>query len=174
MPRLSFFGAAGTVTGSCSLVETSKYRFLVDCGMFQGNRSVRELNFEPFPFDPKTVDFVILTHAHIDHSGLLPKLVKHGFTGKIFATAATGDLLQFMLPDSAMIVESNADRVNRKKQHRSGKTVEPLYRREDADEALRRIDPRDYDTWFSPVTGIYIRFWNAGHILGSASDRNPP
>lgn len=169
MAKLTFFGAAGTVTGSCSLVEAAGFRFLVDCGMFQGNRSVRELNFEPFPFDPKKIDFVILTHAHIDHSGLLPKLTRYGFEGPIHATPATGDLLEFMLPDSASIVEANAERLTRRKQRRDAPAIEPLYRREDADEALRRLEPHGYGAWFEPAPGIRVRFWNAGHILGSAS-----
>ena len=118
MTTLKFCGAAGTVTGSCSLVQHDSGEFLVDCGLFQGNRTTQDLNYQPFPFDPKAAKFLILTHAHIDHSGLLPKLVNHGFNGPIYCTEATRDLLEFMLRDSAFIQESNADRINRKHQRR--------------------------------------------------------
>ncbi|MGE3247645.1 MAG: MBL fold metallo-hydrolase [Beijerinckiaceae bacterium] len=169
MATLSFCGAAGTVTGSCSLVREGKAAFLVDCGMFQGNRSVRELNYEPFPFIPAEIDYLLLTHAHIDHSGLLPKLVKHGFKGPVFATPATADLLEFMMLDSAAIQEADIERLNRK-QHRRGKQeVEPLYTREDAEELLSRLRTVGYEKWFEPGSGVRARFWNAGHILGSAS-----
>jgi metallo-beta-lactamase family protein len=169
MPILTFCGAAGTVTGSSSLIETDSTRFLIDCGMFQGNKSVRELNYQPFPFDATQVDFLILTHAHIDHSGLVPKLVKAGFTGPIYATRATADLLEFMLPDSATIQESNARRANRKRQRRQEPEIEPVYTQKDAEQALSQISPVEYEEWFDPGPGVHVRFWNAGHILGSAS-----
>lgn len=169
MATLSFYGAAGTVTGSCSLVRTDKTGFLVDCGMFQGNRTVRQLNFDPFPFKPADVAHVILTHAHIDHSGLLPKLVKHGFKGQVFATPATADLLEFMMLDSASIQEADIDRVNRKQNRRGRDEVEPLYTREDAEELLSRLFTVPYGQWFEPGGDVRARFWNAGHILGSAS-----
>lgn len=169
MANLTFCGAAGTVTGSCSYLTTHRARFLVDCGLFQGNKTTRELNYEDFPFDPTEVEFLILTHAHIDHSGLLPKLVKRGFTGTIFATRATVDLLEFMLLDGASIQESNAERFNRKMQRRGLPEVEPLYTEDDARQTLRQLEAVDYETWFSPKDGVEVRFWNAGHILGSAS-----
>ncbi len=169
MPTLTFCGAAGTVTGSSSLVQTAAAQFLVDCGMFQGNKSVRELNFQPFPFDATGIDFLILTHAHIDHSGLVPKLVKAGFEGPIYVTRATADLLEFMLPDSAWIQESNARRANRKHQRRRQEEVEPVYTAADAEQALKQIQPVDYEAWFEPAPGIHACCWNAGHILGSAS-----
>ncbi|MXN65088.1 MBL fold metallo-hydrolase [Stappia sp. GBMRC 2046] len=169
MAELSFFGAAGTVTGSCSQVQTGNCRFLIDCGMFQGNRSVRELNAKPFPFEAASLDFVILTHAHIDHTGLVPKLIHHGFRGPIYATAATRDLLEFMLPDSASIVESEAERISRRKQRRNASPIQPIYRMEDAEQALKQIEPCDFEAWFEPAPGVSARFWNAGHILGSAS-----
>ncbi|MGB7325614.1 MAG: MBL fold metallo-hydrolase, partial [Rubripirellula sp.] len=108
MATLKFCGAAGTVTGSCSHIHCESSTFMVDCGLFQGNRTTQELNLVPFPFDATKVEFLVLTHAHIDHSGLLPKLTKAGFTGPIYTTPATKDLLEFMLLDSAYIQESNA------------------------------------------------------------------
>ncbi|WP_223385663.1 MBL fold metallo-hydrolase RNA specificity domain-containing protein [Oricola cellulosilytica] len=166
---LSFFGAAGTVTGSCSMLELPNARFLVDCGMFQGNKTVRELNDKPFPFDPAAVDFLILTHAHIDHSGLLPKLVKHGFSGPIYATPPTADLLAFMLLDSAKIQKSNAERLNRKRQRKGEAPIEPTYTEKHAHQTLGLLTPKGYDFWFEPKPGVHARFWNAGHMLGSAS-----
>ncbi len=166
---LTFYGAAGTVTGSCSLVASNAGRFLIDCGLYQGNRSVRDLNYGPFPFGAASVDFVILTHAHIDHSGLVPKLVKEGFDGDIYATKATVDLLQFMLADSAHIQESNAERQNRKRARRGQPPVEPAYTSEHVNAALKLLRPMEYEQWFEPRPGVRARFWNAGHILGSAS-----
>ncbi len=169
MATLTFCGAAGTVTGSCSLLESDRADFLVDCGLFQGNKTTRALNYAPFPFDPPAVDFLILTHAHIDHSGLLPKLVKAGFRGPIYATPATVDLLEFMLLDGASIQQSNAERTNRKRQRRGQPLVEPLYTAVDAEETLKLLRPFEYEKWFEPEPGVSVRFWNAGHILGSAS-----
>ena len=169
MTTLTFCGAAGTVTGSCSLLESPAARFLVDCGLFQGNRTTRDLNYQDFPFDPRKVEFVILTHAHTDHSGLLPKLVKHGFEGKIFATKQTIDLLQFMLRDGASIQESNTERFNRKRQRRGQERIEPLYTMADAEHTLEQLRPAEYEDWLEPMPGVSVRFWNAGHILGSAS-----
>lgn len=166
---VTFHGAAGTVTGSCFLVEHAGVRFLVDCGMFQGTKTVRELNYRPFPFDPRDLDFVLLTHAHIDHTGLVPKLARHGFRRAIFATEATIDLLGFMLPDSAHIQESEVEHLNRRNRRRGRPEVEPIYTRVDADRALRHMQPRAYGEWFRPADGVRVRFWNAGHILGSAS-----
>jgi len=169
MATITFCGAAGTVTGSCSRVQTGQADFLIDCGMFQGNRSVRQLNFEPFPFNPAALDFVVVTHAHIDHSGLLPKLAKAGFSGPVYATRPTADLLEFMLLDSASIHESDVERVNRNNRRRGRTEVEPLYTRKDALDLLSLLEPRDYEDWFDAGGGVRIRFWNAGHILGSAS-----
>ncbi|WP_223477836.1 MBL fold metallo-hydrolase RNA specificity domain-containing protein [Oricola indica] len=168
MATLSFYGAAGTVTGSCSMVQAANARFLVDCGMFQGNKTIRALNDQPFPFDPGA-DFLILTHAHIDHSGLLPKLVKHGFSGPIYCTPPTADLLSFMLLDSAKIQRSNTERYNRRRQRKGEEPLEPIYSEEDARATLELLRTKDYDSWFEPKPGIHVRFWNAGHILGSAS-----
>ncbi len=170
MATLSFYGAAGTVTGSCMLVDTGSVRFLVDCGMFQGNKTVRALNDQKFPFDPASLDFVILTHAHIDHTGLLPKLAKAGYRRPIHATTPTCDLLTFMMPDSAKIQEGNADRENRKRRRKGLDDIDPLYTMADADTVLELLQPvRGYEIWFEPAPGIRVRYWNAGHILGSAS-----
>lgn len=167
--RLRFCGAAGTVTGSCFRIRTPGSRFLVDCGMFQGPKSVKALNYEPFPFDPRTLDFVLLTHAHIDHSGLLPKLVRHGFDGPIHATQGTIDLLTYMLPDSGYIQEMEVERLNRRNRRRGIPPVVPIYGEADAEAALRRLVAAPYETWIEPGPGLRARFWNAGHILGSAS-----
>ena len=169
MTTLKFCGAAGTVTGSCSFINTGKHRFVIDCGLFQGNKTTQALNYEEFPFDPTKVDFLILTHAHIDHSGLLPKLVKAGFSGEILCTEATSDLLEFMLRDSAYIQESNVERYNRKIQRRGLEPVEAIYTIADAENTLRLLEPQKYEEWFSPRPGVKVRFWNAGHLLGSAS-----
>jgi metallo-beta-lactamase family protein len=167
--NLTFCGAAGTVTGSCSHLTKDETRLLIDCGLFQGNRSVQDLNHQPFPFDAKQVDFLILTHAHIDHSGLVPKLTRAGFDGPIYATPATADLLEFMLRDSATIQESNAERANRKRRRRNREVIEPVYTIDDAERALKQLRPVDYETWVEPAANVHFRLWNAGHILGSAS-----
>lgn len=169
MTTITFCGAAGTVTGSCSHIGSPHGNLLIDCGLFQGTRTTQELNLGKFPFDPSAVDFLILTHAHIDHSGLLPKLVKAGFQGTIYATQPTTDLLEFMLRDSAYIQESNAERHNRKRQRRGEALVEPIYTIPDAEQTLRLIKSIDYEQWFEPRPGIRVRYWNAGHLLGSAS-----
>ncbi len=168
-PRLRFHGAAQSVTGSCFEIETDQSRILVDCGMFQGSKSERELNYGPFPFQPGTVDAVVLTHAHIDHSGLLPKLVKHGFAGPIHATAATIDLCSVMLPDSAHIQEMEVENLNRRNAQRGRPEVEPIYTKEDAAACMTLFRAFDYDEWFKVCDDIRARFWNAGHLLGSAS-----
>jgi metallo-beta-lactamase family protein len=167
--RLTFHGGAGTVTGSCYEIEHAQGRFLVDCGMFQGTKTVRELNYGAFPFQPGDLDFVLLTHAHIDHSGLLPKLLRHGFERTVHATEPTVDLLSFMLPDSGHIQESEVERLNRRNRRRGRPPVEPIYTRADAENLLRQIEGRAYERWFEPGRGVRARFWNAGHILGSAS-----
>ncbi|MEM7429667.1 MAG: MBL fold metallo-hydrolase [Pseudomonadota bacterium] len=169
MASLSFYGAAGTVTGSSSLVSAAGHRLLIDCGMFQGNKSVAALNDKPFPYEPNSVDSMVLTHAHIDHSGLIPKLVKNGFGGPIHTTAPTADLLDFMLMDSAAIQESEAERANRRRSRKGKKKIQPAYTRDDARKALSLLKPRDYEERFEIAPGIQARLWNAGHMLGSAS-----
>ena len=166
---LTFHGAAGTVTGSHYLLETPTARIAVDCGMFQGPKVLKELNYQPLPSDPVRLDAVVQTHAHTDHSGMLPKLVKSGFKGPIFATEGTRDLLEWMLPDSASIQEAEVERVNRDNRRRDRPEVQPVYTIEDAQKTLRHIRPVEYESWQQVAKGIRGRWWNAGHILGSAS-----
>ena len=168
-PRLTFHGAAKAVTGSCFRLETEHGQILVDCGLFQGSKTEKELNYRPFPFDPQSIAAVILSHAHIDHSGLLPKLVRNGFSGPIHATPATVDLAGVMLPDSAHIQEIEVEQFNRRAARRNRGKVTPIYTGRDADECLTLFHPQPYDTWFSVIPGLRARFWNAGHLLGSAS-----
>ena len=130
--RLKFCGAARTVTGSCYLLQTEEAKVLIDCGMFQGSRTERELNRRNFPFDPASLDAMLLTHGHIDHIGLIPKLVKNGFNKKIHCTAATVDLCAVMLPDSGFIQESDAKIQNKRNLQRGLPEVEPIYTLEDA------------------------------------------
>lgn len=167
--RIKFCGAAGTVTGSCYWIKHDNGAFLVDCGMFQGSKTLKELNYGEFPFPTNEIDFVLLTHAHIDHSGLLPKLMSNGFHGKTFATGGTRDLLQFMLPDSGYIHEIEVDHLNRRNKQRGRPPVAPIYTSEDGEIAAEKISSVEYQTWFEPGPGVRARFWNAGHILGSAS-----
>ena len=168
-PVLRFHGAARTVTGSCHVVETEGHRILVDCGLVQGSKTEKELNYRDFPFEPRDVDAVVLTHAHIDHSGLVPKLVKTGWDGPIHATPATCDLAAVMLPDSGHIQEIEVERLNRRNGRRGRALVEPIYTAEDAAAAMTHFRPLAYETWREIVPGVRIRFWNAGHLLGSAS-----
>ena len=167
--RITFHGAARTVTGSCYLVETERAKLLVDCGMFQGSKTERELNYRPFPFQPSTLSAALLTHAHIDHSGLMPKLVKHGFDQRIHCTHATVDLCGIMLPDSGNIQEMEVMQLNRRRLKRGEEAVEPIYTADDAVAALANFEGHAFETWFSPAPGMRARFWNAGHLLGSAS-----
>lgn len=167
--RLHVLGAAHTVTGSCHLFETDRGRFLVDCGMFQGSKTVKELNYRDFPFSPRGIDRVLLTHAHIDHSGLLPKLVEAGFRGEILATAGTADLCSYMLPDAGHIQETEVEHLNRRNKARGRREVQPIYTLEDARRTLGRFRAVDYERWVPVIDGVRARFWNAGHLLGSAS-----
>ncbi|MDX5350725.1 MAG: MBL fold metallo-hydrolase [Paracoccaceae bacterium] len=168
-PRLTFHGAARSVTGSCFRLETAQGQILIDCGMFQGAKTEKELNYRPFPFAPDEIDAVILSHAHIDHSGLLPKLVRHGFSGPIHATAATVDLAEVMLPDSAHIQEIEVEQFNRRAARRDGGTVAPIYSHADVRRCLSLFRAQAYDEWFAVLPGLRARLWNAGHLLGSAS-----
>lgn len=166
---LAFHGAAGSVTGSCFRLSHPGGAFLVDCGLFQGTKTLKALNYGDFPFDPGKLDSVLLTHAHIDHAGLLPKLVAQGFEGPVYATAGTAELLAYMLPDSAQVQESEVERLNRRNRQRGGAEVTPIYSAADADKTLGLLRAVDYGAWIEPSPGVEARFWNAGHILGSAS-----
>ncbi|WP_181700180.1 MBL fold metallo-hydrolase RNA specificity domain-containing protein [Chthonobacter albigriseus] len=168
-PILIFHGAAGTVTGSCFELDTGQARVLVDCGLFQGSKTERELNYRPFPFDARAIDAVILTHAHIDHAGLIPKLVNDGYTGPVYATAPTADLCGVMLPDSGHIQEVEVEQLNRRNRRRGRGEVTPIYTADDATVALTQFRGVAYETWTPVAEGIRARFWNAGHLLGSAS-----
>ena len=173
--KLTFLGAAGEVTGSCTLVECGTLRFLVDCGMFQGGADTRAKNRAPFAFDPKTIDFVLLTHAHIDHSGLLPRLVAEGCRGPIYATAATCDLVEVMLMDSAHIQEKEAQWSREARRHGRGHdngdgngNGEPLYNAVQAQLALKQLRAVEYGREVKPAAGVRCVYRDAGHILGSA------
>ena len=167
--ELCFHGAAQTVTGSCMEVKHGNSRILIDCGLFQGSRGLERLNHGPFRFEPGRIDAVILTHAHIDHSGLLPRLAAQGFSGPIWCTEPTRDLLFYMLADAARLQEGDAERRNRRADRADEPPVEPLYTVADADLALGLTRPADLNQWFEPVPGLRARLWNAGHILGAAS-----
>ena len=167
--RLTFHGATRSVTGSCFRLETEHGQILIDCGLFQGSKSEKELNYRPFPFAPDGIAAVVLSHAHIDHSGLLPKLSKAGFRGPIFSTPATADLAGVMLPDSAYIQEMEVEHLNKRNAHRGREPVEPIYVPADAEACLKQFRGKPYGEWFDAAPDIRARFWNAGHLLGSAS-----
>lgn len=164
---VTVLGAAREVTGSCYLVEFGGTRILVECGLIQGGRDADERNAAPFDFDPATLDAMVLTHAHIDHSGRIPLLVKRGFQGPIFAHAATADLCQVMLRDSAFLQEKDAETENRKRKRKGKPLVTPLYTQEEAEESLGLFQPLAYDRKTAIAAGIDIRLRDAGHILGS-------
>ena len=166
--KINFMGAARTVTGSCYLLEHGQSRFLVDCGLFQGNKATKQRNYEPFLFEPQSIDFVLLTHAHIDHSGLLPKLYKHGFAGTIYTTTVSVALCEIMLPDSAYIQEGDVERKNRKLSRAGKPLIEPIYTVEDAQACQKLFKGIEYNTEFSPAPGIRVVLRDAGHIFGSA------
>jgi metallo-beta-lactamase family protein len=166
--KITFHGAAGCVTGSNYLIETDKCKFCVDCGMFQGNKTLKENNYKDFAYDPATVDFVLLTHAHIDHSGLLPKLVKHGFKGPIYSTEPTLDLLRYMLPDSAHIQEIDVSYKNRRNERKGLPPVAPIYGFEDVDQTVLQFKGIERYKEFSPAPGCNVKYHNAGHVLGSS------
>lgn len=167
--KIKFCGAAEGVTGSCHLVTTEKHKILLDCGQFQGGKAEDAMNYEEFSFNTKEIDCVVLSHAHIDHCGRLPLLVKRGFSGPIYCTTATGDLLDVMLKDSAYIHEKEAEWKNEKAK-RAGKEfrIEPLYNIDDALNALKLVKPILYDQLFEINDEMKIVFNEAGHILGSS------
>lgn len=166
---ITFHGAAGTVTGSCMEVEFGNRRILIDCGLFQGSRSLEALNHGAFGFDVAKIDAVLLTHAHIDHCGLLPKLAKEGYRRPVWCTAPTADLLEYMLADAGRIQESDTARRNRRYDRAGDQLFEPLYTEADGLRAWRLSKPVAVGAWFEPAPGFRARLWNAGHILGSAS-----
>jgi metallo-beta-lactamase family protein len=168
-PNLSFHGAAGCVTGFCARIETDHATVLIDCGMFQGSKTLKALNYGPFPFDAADVDAVLLTHAHIDHSGLLPKLMLAGFEGPIYATAGTRDLCTVMLADAGDIQEGEVRQLNRRNQRRGRAEVEPIYTAADAGECMRQFRKVKLGEPVAVAQGITAIYWEAGHILGGAS-----
>jgi metallo-beta-lactamase family protein len=165
--KLTFLGAAGTVTGSKYLIEAGGLRILVDCGLFQGYKNLRLLNWQPMPFSTKEIDAVVLTHAHIDHSGALPLLVKQDYRGPVYATRATAELCGLLLPDSGHLQEADADFANRHKSSKHHPAL-PLYTEEDARRALKLFKPLEFDELLT-LGPLQLRLRGAGHILGASS-----
>jgi len=169
MIRVTCLGGAGSVTGSCYLVESpNNQKILVDCGMFQGGRQMEGRNKEAWGFDPKEIETLFLTHAHIDHSGRIPKLVKDGFTGRIITSPPTAELCEIMLLDAAHIQEMDAEWQTRKNKRQAGMDVTPLYTTEDAEASLKLLHPMERDQIITVEPGVKARLRNAGHILGSS------
>ncbi|MFD0739525.1 MBL fold metallo-hydrolase RNA specificity domain-containing protein [Lysobacter koreensis] len=166
--RVHFHGAAGEVTGSLHEVEAAGKRLLLDCGMIQGSPEAEHRNTEPFPFEPTALDALVISHAHIDHIGRVPLLVKRGFRGPIHAQAATADLMAIMLLDAASIAESEAERGNRHRRAGEPRLL-PLYTRDDVNAAMAQVRPLPYDTRKAILAGVEIAFREAGHILGSSA-----
>jgi metallo-beta-lactamase family protein len=166
--RLTFLGGVRTVTGSCYLLQGRNYRILVECGMYQGH-DADEVNRRPFSFDPAEIDCLFLTHCHLDHIGLVPRLVKEGFRGKILATTATADIAELILRDSAHIQESDAEWQNRKAMRTGLEVKEPLYLSRDVDTVMPLIQRKHYNRIEQLCEGVRYRFVNAGHILGSST-----
>ena len=166
--KIKFCGAVNEVTGSCHLVTTEKHQILLDCGMFQGGKKEEAQNTEPFPFNPAEIECVILSHAHVDHCGRLPLLVKQGFSGPIYCTDATADLLKVMIPDCAHIQQNEAEWQSKKAVRKGLPPVEPMYTMEDANAALKLVEPILYDQLFNINDQMHAVFNDAGHILGSA------
>lgn len=167
--KITFLGAARTVTGSCYIIETGKTRFAVDCGMYQGTSEIEKRNWETDVYDPGHIDFFLITHAHIDHIGLLPRMVKNGFHGPVYTTEPTGDLLKILLLDSAHIQEIEAGWKNKKMQ-RNGRTPDfsPLYNVKDAESVNPLVRTKTYNYSFNPAPDVKVVFQDAGHILGAA------
>ena len=179
MTRLTFHGAARTVTGSKYLLEANGARVLVDCGLFQGVKKLRLLNWEPTPFDARSLDAIVLTHAHLDHVGYLPRVVKQGFERKIYCTEATAELAEIILLDSAKIQEYDAEYAN-KKGFSKHKPALPLYDGRDVEQTVKLFRESPREKWFSPAEPIWMRLHDAGHLLGSnfveveIRDQTPP
>jgi metallo-beta-lactamase family protein len=166
--HLTFLGATGTVTGSKYLLDIGTRRILVDCGLFQGFKQLRLRNWEPLPISPRSIDTVVLTHAHLDHSGYLPLLVRNGFAGRVICTSGTRDLCGILLPDSGHLQERDAEFANRHGYSKHRPAL-PLYTEADARAALGRLDAVDYERPHDLGGGVTLTFRNAGHILGAAS-----
>jgi metallo-beta-lactamase family protein len=167
VPSLTFLGAARTVTGSKHLINVDGRRILIDCGMFQGLKELRQRNWAPLPIDPATIDVIVLTHAHIDHSGWLPRIVSQGFKGPVYCTAGTRDLCSLVLPDAAHLQEEDAKFANKRGFSKHSPAL-PLYTEADAAEALTRLRPQAFGKKIEVVPGIDVEFINAGHLLGSS------
>src|SRR5262245_3225685 len=167
MPTLTFLGAAGTVTGSKHLLDLGNHRVLVDCGLFQGLKELRERNWRPLPVAAASIDAIVLTHAHLDHCGYLPRLVAQGFRGRVFCTPGTRDLCSLVLPDSAHIQEEDARDAN-KQRYSKHEPALPLYTSDDAARALTLLQPVGYNRPVPVVPGLEVEFVSAGHLLGSA------
>jgi len=166
--QLEFFGAAGEVTGSCHILRTGNHQILLDCGLIQGSPRHEARNRDPFPFAADNIDAVVLSHAHIDHSGRLPLLVKRGFKGPIYTQNASRDLAEILLKDSAYINEREAEYENRRRERKGLEPIESLYTSADADNALARFKGMRYEEVFEVVPGVQVLFHDAGHIMGSA------
>lgn len=165
---LTFLGAARTVTGSKYLLETKTHRLLVDCGLFQGLKSLRERNWQPLPVPADTIDVVVLTHAHLDHSGFLPRLVNEGFRGRVFCTPGTADLCRLVLPDAGRLQQEDARFANRKGFSKHAPAL-PLFSEADAARALTQLQPLGFERPVQPVPGVEISFTHVGHLLGAAA-----
>jgi metallo-beta-lactamase family protein len=166
--QIEFHGAAGEVTGSCFLVTCGEHRVLLECGMFQGSPEVEARNHEPFPFDAGSLDAVVLSHAHLDHSGRLPMLVKAGYRAGIHTHRATRDLCGIMLRDAGYLAEREAEWENRKRERKGLRRVEPLFTMEDAAKVMAHFRPAEYGEMVDVVPGVRFRLLDAGHIIGSA------
>jgi metallo-beta-lactamase family protein len=168
MAELTFWGAAGRVTGSCYLISTGRATVLLECGLVQGSREEEQANSEPFPFDVEALDAVVLSHAHLDHSGLIPRLVGAGYRGPVYMTSATADLLEVMLKDAAFLAERDAEWENKRRRRAGKPEVSPLYSVDDAEAALAQCEGIAYGARRPVADGVEVCFRDAGHILGSA------
>jgi metallo-beta-lactamase family protein len=167
--KVKFMGAARTVTGSCYIVETQGHRFAIDCGMHQGMGEIEKRNWDTDAYEPQRIEFFLITHAHIDHSGLLPLMAKKGFRGKIYATPPTKDLLQIMLLDSAHIQETEAQWKSKRRLRHGDDHLQPLYTQKDAQEVFSLFEEKKYNESFEPFPGLRVNFQDAGHILGASA-----
>ncbi|MEW6334536.1 MAG: MBL fold metallo-hydrolase, partial [Thermodesulfobacteriota bacterium] len=166
--KIRFMGAARTVTGSCFILEAGGRRFAIDCGMHQGNAEIEKRNWDVDIYDPAGIDFMVMTHAHMDHAGLLPRLVQKGFSGKVYLTPPTEDLLRIMLMDSAHIQEMEAQWKSRKRLRKGDRDTAALYTQKDAQAVFPLFSPVKYGVPFSPFPELSVTFRDAGHILGAA------